>query len=187
MTFRHIGKNCPLSAAKGTKPYISSNELEKSDASTSKFAFSAIRRKEKKNEHHFSYLVNNKTSWDTWILDSGSTDHMTSNFEKFINFTKRNIVVEIASGKTILSTGFGDIEMKLDEENGGSVIVLKNVPELRTNLLSTSVATEKCLKIIFEENHSEIIAPSGELVAKSIKINGLFYMKEKNTNTKQHK
>ncbi|KAG5891107.1 hypothetical protein JTB14_028495 [Gonioctena quinquepunctata] len=93
------------------------------------------------------------------------------------NFTKKDTIVEVAGGKTILSTGFGDVDLKLDEENGGSEITLKSVlyfPELKENLL----AAEKELKIIFEGNCSKLIAPNGKLVAKSIKYKR-YYIKEK--------
>ncbi|KAG5888790.1 hypothetical protein JTB14_007066 [Gonioctena quinquepunctata] len=150
----HIGKNCPLSVSQETKHERLPNETERAENSNSKFAFSAIRSNMIENEHHTSYLVNNKTNSNTWVLDSGSTDHMTSNFEKFSNFTKKDTIVEVAGGKTILSTGFGDVDLKLDEENGGSEITLKSVlyvPELKANLLSTSLAAEKGLKIILKE------------------------------------
>ncbi|KAG5879616.1 hypothetical protein JTB14_018803 [Gonioctena quinquepunctata] len=103
-------------------------------------------------------------------------------FRKILKFYSKDTIVEVAGGKTILSTGFEDVDLKLDEENGGSEITLKSVlyvSELKANLLSTSLAAEKGLKIIFEENYLKLIAPDGKLVAESIKYKGLYYIKEK--------
>ena len=71
---------------------------------------------------------------NTWILDSGATDHMTHNPNQFKTYlpcpSNRKIIV--ADGTTTTVVGIGDVQVT-------SKLVLKNVlhvPQLSTNLVS---------------------------------------------------
>ncbi|KAG5880191.1 hypothetical protein JTB14_036284 [Gonioctena quinquepunctata] len=80
----HIGENCPLSIQKEK----SSPTKEEAGPSNSNFAFSAVESFPEVADHRSSYRVNKKTETNIWILDSGSTDHMTSSIDEFQNFVK---------------------------------------------------------------------------------------------------
>lgn len=74
-----------------------------------------------------------------WLLDSGSTSHMTQN-EFMCNNTreeKRQISLMDKNGKILTSKGISDVVIK--QFNSKSNIRLKNVlcvPDLNSNLLS---------------------------------------------------
>ena len=82
------------------------------------------------------------------MLDSGCTDHMSSNKTGLSNVKSKVINVLIANNESIKTTGVGEIECK----SATAKIVLKNVwhvPNLGRNLLS--VLREQVTKLNLKE------------------------------------
>ncbi|GLV46205.1 hypothetical protein CBL_10000 [Carabus blaptoides fortunei] len=84
-------------------------------------------------------LLSNQRESRSWYLDSGATDHMTSEKNKLMNFKSATSIVEAANKDKMQVTGNGCAEFFLCKENGGTGITLANVlhvPDLDGNLLS---------------------------------------------------
>ncbi|MBW0515701.1 hypothetical protein O181_055416 [Austropuccinia psidii MF-1] len=86
------------------------------------------------------------------ILDSGATTSMFNNPALFINLTKKHHKVELADGSTILTTGFGNVQVKLPH----CYLQLKNfllVKSLAYNLVSLGSIMKPKYKITTLNNN----------------------------------
>ena len=86
---------------------------------------------------------------NSWIIDSGATNHMTSKSQLFHTYTPSpsNKKIAVANGSLATVAGFGDIYIT-------STLILKNVlhvPKLLVNLVSIQKLTHdlKCYAIFF--------------------------------------
>ena len=74
---------------------------------------------------------------ETWILDTGSTQHMTFQRKFIWNFRKEELrSINLADNTSNASVGIGDVKMLLLD---GKAKIIKNVwyvPTLKKNLLS---------------------------------------------------
>ena len=84
---------------------------------------------------------------DSWIIDSGATDHMTTQSQLFHTYTPNpsNKKIAVANGFLATVAGFGDIYIT-------PTLILKNVlhvPKLSANLVSIQKLTHdlKCYAI----------------------------------------
>ena len=130
----------------------------------------------------------------TRCLDSGCTAHLCQDTE---DFTK---IEEIKSGRlNLASSASTDIKAKgsvsiTAEFNGKTKHVnLKDalhVPDLRTHLLSVGKITDEGLKVIFNKESATIIDKHGNDILKADRVNGLYYLQERNlecnSSTKAH-
>ena len=111
-----------------------------------------------------------------WILDSGCTDHMSSNKTGLSNFKSKVTNVLIANNESIKTTGVGEIECKSATTN----IVLKNVwhvPNLGRNLLSVSAITRAGYKVKFEGDIVKIMDSRNNAIVKgSLNATGFYRM-----------
>ena len=76
---------------------------------------------------------------DSWVIDFGATDHMTSKSQLFHTYTlsPSNKKVTVANGSLAIVAGFGDIYIT-------PILILKNVlhvPKLSANLVSIQKLT----------------------------------------------
>ncbi|KAK9753463.1 hypothetical protein QE152_g2043 [Popillia japonica] len=97
LEFGHIGRHCKEN----------NNEAD----GQTKIAFRAMMRVDSE-----AYLTNDpyfKTDKNSWILDSGSTDHMCCHLSKFKDFKEKETIIEVAGGERLLSTEFGNIDFTL--------------------------------------------------------------------------
>ena len=97
----------------------------------------------------FCINVSHRVYDDSWIIDSGAIDHMTSKSQLFHTYTPSPSNKKIAVGNGSLATiaGFGDIYIT-------PTLILKNVlhvPKLLANLVSIQKLTHdlKCYAIFF--------------------------------------
>ena len=99
----------------------------------------------------FSFSINasNKVYDDSWVIDSGATNHMTPKSQLFhtYNPSPSNKKIVVANGSLATIAGFGDIYIT-------PTLILKNVlhvPKLSANLVSIQTFTHdlKCYVIFF--------------------------------------
>lgn len=90
------------------------------------------------------------TPYDSWLVDSGCTNHMTSDEKLFINLDKSlKSRVRIGNGEYLEVKGKWIVAM---ESCAGTKLVsdVMYVPEIDQNLLSVGQLVEKRFKVIFE-------------------------------------
>ena len=98
-----------------------------------------------------SFFINasNKVYEDSWVIDSGATDHMTPKSQLFHTYTSSpsNKKIVVANGSLDTVIGFGDLYTT-------PTLILKNVfhvPKLRASPVSIQKLTHdlKCYAIFF--------------------------------------
>lgn len=98
-----------------------------------------------KNAHANStcfFAVNavSKSNQDTWLIDSGCTDHMTNDFDALHNVSYMDGQCTLANKQKVPVCAKGDISLRNDD---GTQCTLKDVlyvPDLHVNLISLSKA-----------------------------------------------
>ena len=88
----------------------------------------------------FSAQVVNKTAFngDTWVINTGATDHIVHSVHLFTNFTAISSNVELPNGETTVVTHISFISLS-------ATLILHNVlcvPSFSFNLLSVSQLTQ---------------------------------------------
>ena len=83
-----------------------------------------------------------------WLLDSGSSRHMTPSKDDFVTYLKLKIPVKVglADDSSVLGYGIGNVNITLFDGNQFVSVVIKNVlyvPKLKRRLLSITDITEK--------------------------------------------
>ena len=117
-------------------------------------------------------------------LESGCTSHMRKDKSAFSNIAsgvqaKLNLAVNTHSSTV---KGKGPVNTSITSNNRVKTLRLDNslyVPELHTNLLSVSKATDKGYKVIFDKDAAEVINRSigkTDLIAK--RKNNLYILRE---------
>ena len=82
---------------------------------------------------------------DTWVIDTGATDHIVHSVNLFTNFTAISTNVELPNGETVVVTHIGSISLS-------ATLVLHNVlcvPSFSFNLLSVSQITNLLPVVLF--------------------------------------
>ena len=90
----------------------------------------------------FSAHVANRIAFngDTWVIDTGATNHIAHSVHLLTEFTTISCVVELPNGETTMVTHIGSISFS-------ATLTLSNVlcvPSLSFNLLSVSQLTKSC-------------------------------------------
>ncbi|UYV73291.1 hypothetical protein LAZ67_10002537 [Cordylochernes scorpioides] len=117
---------------------------------------------------------------DSWIADSGATDHMTFRREWFSTFEEipeGAHPVCLGDGKKIYAKGKGNIDILsyVDSQKiNATLLDVLYVPELETNLFSISTATKHGLTLICKGNQIKLTKNSKVLVT-GIKDNSNLY------------
>ena len=118
---------------------------------------------------------------DTWIIDSGATQHMSSKDVNMRNYeamqgTKK---IYLADNKTLEAKGQGDITMKCMLPNQESTDItfgrVLHVPDLQKNLISVPSITKNGGSVNFTDEKCEISTQEG-LVAVGHKKGNLFVL-----------
>ncbi|UYV73254.1 hypothetical protein LAZ67_10002363, partial [Cordylochernes scorpioides] len=117
---------------------------------------------------------------DSWIADSGATDHMTFRREWFSTFEEIPEGVHpvcLGDGKKIYAKGKGNIDILsyVDSQKiNATLLDVLYIPELETNLFSISTATKHGLTLICKGNQIKLTKNSKVLVT-GIKDNSNLY------------
>ncbi|CAL2226929.1 unnamed protein product [Prunus armeniaca] len=111
----------------------------------------------------------------SWIIDSGATDHMTFDPDDFLNTTQpRRTCIANVNGVTYPVIGVGTVALS-------SSLTLSNtllVPSLSTKLLSVSQLTEQlnCCVLIYPSSCLLHDIHTKEILGRGTKRWGLYYV-----------
>ena len=93
---------------------------------------------------------------DDWIIDSGGSQHISAQRERFGNYTTITpIRIQIGDGSEIQAIGKGDITLQTSMTDITLHDVL-HVPEIRSNLLSVARIVDHGHHILFTHLGCEI-------------------------------
>ena len=125
------------------------------------------------------YLENKNNNDFTWLLDSGSTSHMTSDTQIFdrLENDEREIYLADKEGKKLTSNGIG--EVVLEQSNIKNRIRLKNVlsvPILNTNLLSVAKMTDYGYKVTYDKHGAIVYKEGGEVDLMAVRERNSYYV-----------
>ncbi|CAB3249230.1 unnamed protein product [Arctia plantaginis] len=140
-----------------------------------------FRTKTNKKENKYTALLTNETAIKNnklkFIVDSGSTSHMTNNINILSKYEEQQSQISVANNDTILSQGAGTVQ-------GMNCQRLKTlyVPDLAQNLMSINSITNNNGTVLFTQNNVQIYK-KGQLILKGEKENGLYYI---NINQENH-
>ena len=118
---------------------------------------------------------------DSFIIDSGATNHLCFKKESFSNFQELNSKssVQVGDGKLLAVEGKGDVLLNLKLPSGKSLkCQLKNVlyvPKLAHNLISVSQITNDGKTIKFFDESCKIMQ-NDRMIAHGTKMNNLFIL-----------
>lgn len=116
-----------------------------------------------------------------WHLDSGATDHMTSQRSKVTDFMPCESAVETANRESMKVKGKGRVKIQLSEQCGGTNITLEDVlyvPALNGNLLSVGRIEERGLQVTFAAGKAFVSKDNGEVVLTATKQGRLYTVEE---------
>jgi hypothetical protein len=119
---------------------------------------------------------------DTWLIDSGASNHMTGKRNTFSCISEKNFSQKVTLGDDYQYPikGVGESNYKLDSENSIKMKDVLYVPGLKKNLLSISSLDNKGYRVAFIDGEVLMWA-RGETINEVIVIgneeNGLYKLK----------
>ncbi|KAF7810716.1 Retrovirus-related Pol polyprotein from transposon RE1 [Senna tora] len=123
-----------------------------------------------------SAMTISKTSNDSWIVDSGASDHMTGNAFLFTDLApcKSCLLVKIADGTTVHVLGIGSIHLS----DTLTLLNVLHVPTLTFNLLSVSKLTRDNHCSAHFKSHACVFQnlTSGKMIGNVEECNGLYLL-----------
>lgn len=135
-------------------------------------------RQEENSSDAFVCYTATSGDQDTWILDSGATDHMSYRREWFENFIEMAEPVTVGNGEQIMARGKGDINILAFNRNEWirkRVMGVLFVPELKKNLFSSGKVTDRGYQLNMDNKGCELLK-DGNVVAVGVRRRGLFQM-----------
>ncbi|XP_060182940.1 uncharacterized protein LOC132612881 [Lycium barbarum] len=149
----------------GHEAVICKNESQKHEADA------RVVDEEEKDHLFVAMCISSKVSINSWLIDSGYTNHMTYDKSLFKELKPTEISkVRIGNGDQILIEGKGTVVIKTSSGNKTILDVLY-VPNIDQNLLSICQLVEKRFKVSFEDKHCFINDVTGKEILK-IKMRG---------------
>lgn len=119
----------------------------------------------------------------SWLIDSGASEHMTSERESFSNYEElHHRVVRIANGEPMRVAGQGVVEIRGEADGEERVIRLTgvlHVPGLAASLISVGKLMMRGYEIVFVGNTCKIVDKEGKVAATgTIKREGIIELKK---------
>ena len=114
-----------------------------------------------------------------WCLDSGATSHLCNNKSSFKKFEVRNAELGLANDKSTRILGTGNVPVKIKSSKKQREINLENVsyvPDLRTNLLSVSRATDHGYTVTFGKTEAVITNRQDKVVMRAHRRGNLYFV-----------
>jgi hypothetical protein len=126
---------------------------------------------EKADHLHYSTLIGTIED-DMWIIDSGTSRHMTGNQVRLSNLNEKKTShkLELGDKNTYLVKGIGQASIKLESGNNFHLSNVLYVPSLENNLVPISFLEEKGNIIAFVDG--EVLSWSRDSSIKNAKVIG---------------
>ena len=155
--------------------YASDCRLPKKDRNNKNANFNyKSESKDKTNEREdiiFHISDKNLNAKNTWILDSGATNHISCLRSMFKQFKHYDSTIKVGDGRQLQVKGIGTVECEIITRGEKRKLVISEtlyVPDLSTNLISIGVLSKKGFEIIFSEDSCKIKL-NNELIAEGTK------------------
>lgn len=116
----------------------------------------------------------------SWIVDSGSTRHVTADRAQFARYRRlaRPEAIEGLGGELLEVVGIGEVELRCQTKEGVRLITLKDVrhvPRAKANLLALGRATDAGAEIRIREKRAEF-AFNGDVCMEAFQADGLWHV-----------
>ncbi|KAG7579135.1 Zinc finger CCHC-type [Arabidopsis thaliana x Arabidopsis arenosa] len=147
----HLAKNCKLRRTERVD--LSIEETEDDSEDEGHMLFSAVEEE-----------VSSKGNDETWLVDSGCTNHMTKEVKYFITLDQGiKVPIKVGNGQRVMTAGKGNIQVMTSQ---GEKIIKEVflVPGLARNLLSVSQMISKGYGVLFEDKRCLINDPQGRRI-----------------------
>jgi hypothetical protein len=94
-------------------------------------------------------------STGAWVVDSGSTQHITPDRRQFVSYNElaQPETIEGIGGEPLVAVGIGEVELECKTGDGVSKVTLKevrHVPEAKANLFALKRATDAGARVVIE-------------------------------------
>ena len=119
---------------------------------------------------------------DSWIIDRGTSRHMTWNKLLLKNYEPVTIPqsVKLGNGRTLNAIGQGTVRMRMllsnGRENAVTLLVVLFVPDLTCNLLSVKCITENGNRMTFQEPECSVTTVKGKVIAGGRREGNLYVL-----------
>ena len=115
---------------------------------------------------------------DVWLVDSGSTQHITSERSQFVSYKKlaRAEKIEGLGGEALEAVGIGRVVLECETPSGRSVVTLnevRHVPGAKVNLFAMGRATDAGARVSFENGKAQF-EMHGVVNMEAVKRDGLW-------------
>jgi hypothetical protein len=142
------------------------NQDQQQQQQSSNFLFTAI-----------SLAATSSSEKDAWILDSGATQHMTSNRNAFITYEKFTTPsrIELGNNSVIYAEGKGSIRLQLFNNTTATLTDILHAPELSKNLFSLAKAFSRGYTIQSHQNTITLYKGDNPTISATSRGN-LFYI-----------
>ncbi|CAH1423479.1 unnamed protein product [Lactuca virosa] len=117
-----------------------------------------------------------------WFLDSGCSNHMCGNKERFVGFNQGfSNTVKLGNNTRMTVEGKGDVKLVL---NGATYVIrdVYYVPDLKNNLLSIGQLQQKGLSFLFQSDVCKVFHPDKGLIFQSGMSTNRMYPLSEDTN-----
>ena len=113
---------------------------------------------------------------DSWILDSGASRHMTSKKDWYSSWKplQEPINVIVGNNAKCPAEGLGTISFVAATGEEKKLSDVLYVPQIKRNLISIGVITDRGLEVRFKKTEAEILDSAGKLVGKGVRRNNLY-------------
>ena len=120
-----------------------------------------------------------------WWIDTGATRHVCLDRNMFTSFKLVDSGEKLFMGNSATSEiqGQGKVTLKMTSEKNLTLNNVLYVPEIRKNLVSSSLLNKHGFRMVFEAN-KVVVSKSGMFVGKGYVSNGIFKLNEMIVKTK---
>jgi hypothetical protein len=110
-------------------------------------------------------------------LDSGASRHYCPDQTKFMNYKPTECKITMADGRTLMTTGVGDLHIDLPNRSDKTKTILKNAvhaPDMASTLISISRLNKAGFSVLFNKGMCTIKDTSARMIATISNSEGLY-------------
>ena len=119
-----------------------------------------------------------RRSAGVWVVDSGSTQHITPDRRQFVSYRElaKAETIEGIGGEPLIAVGIGEVELECKVRDGVSKVTLKevrHVPEAKASLFALKRATDAGARVVMERRVARF-EMGGIVRMEAVQRDGLF-------------